>query len=188
MRTTSQHQIRFGNRRIDYRVVHSTAAQKLRVRVGPNGVDVIKPKARNADDILAFLDRNADWLMRQIDRVEKLAQVHRSEQLRIGEILYRGEPTAVRIQAPAKPTLRTTIHFEDGDIVIRQSQKVRTPIARTLEMWLRRQARSEIERHLSTLTARLREKPHRTYIMGQRTKWGNCSAKRNLSFTHQSVI
>jgi hypothetical protein len=45
MRTTSQHQIRLGGRQIDYRVIHSPVAQKLRVRVGPNGVDVVKPKA-----------------------------------------------------------------------------------------------------------------------------------------------
>src|SRR6516225_956250 len=142
MKTTTQHQVRLGNRRVEYRVIHSATAQKLRVRVGPHGVDVVKPRARNADDILVFLDQNADWLTRQIERIEKLGSVRRSEQLGIGEILYRGEPTTIRIERPAKPTSRSTVHFIHGNIVILQSTKSATPIGRTLELWLRRQARS----------------------------------------------
>jgi predicted metal-dependent hydrolase len=188
MRTTTQHQMRLGSRRIEYRVIHSPAAQKLRVRVGPNGVDVVKPKARNADEIFAFLDRNADWLMRQIERAEKLGRVRRSDQLRVGEILYRGEPTTIRIETPTKPAVHTTVHFSDGNIVIRRGRSSRTPVARTLERWLRGQARGQIEEHLAAVAARLRVKPHRTYIMGQRTKWGNCSTKRNLSFNWRLIL
>jgi predicted metal-dependent hydrolase len=188
MRTTTQHQIRLGGHHIDYRVIHSAAAQKLRLRVGPNGVDVIKPKARNADDILAFLDQSASWLLREIDRVERLGNLRRSEPLRVGQILFRGEPTAIRIELPAKPVARCTVQFVDHCIVIRPSRSSHTPIARVLERWLRKQARIRIEEHLSTVTARLRLKPHRTYIMGQRTKWGNCSTKRNLSFNWRLVL
>jgi predicted metal-dependent hydrolase len=188
MRTITQHQMRVGGRRIDYRVVHSPAAQKLRVRVGPNGIDVVKPKARSADEILTFLTRNANWLVRQIERAEKLDNVRRSDQLRVGEIIYRGEPAKIQIETLAKPASRSTVHIIGGNIVIRRGRASLTPIARTLELWLRRQARNKIEEHLSAITARLRLKPHRIYVMGQRTKWGNCSPKQNLSFNWRLIL
>lgn len=64
--------------------------------------------------------------------------------------------------------------FENGCIKIKCVR--RTPPTRTLENWLRRQARAEIERYLEAVTKRLRRSPGKLYIMDQRTKWGNCSS------------
>jgi predicted metal-dependent hydrolase len=72
--------------------------------------------------------------------------------------------------------------------VVRRGAASRTPIAKGLENWLRKQARIEITKHLKIVTARLRHQPRRVYIMGQRTKWGNCSAKTNLSFNWRLVL
>ena len=98
MKVATQHQIRLGGRRIDYRVVRSRAARKLRVRVGPNGVEVVQPAARNGEDVSAFLDSNERWILDQLQRVERLRSVRRPQQHRAGEILFRGEPTQLRIE------------------------------------------------------------------------------------------
>ena len=60
---------------------------------------------------------------------------------------------------------------------------------RTLEAWFRRQAREDITRRVDE---RRRQMPRtsfgRLYIMGQRTKWGGCSAYRNLSLNWRLVM
>jgi predicted metal-dependent hydrolase len=38
------------------------------------------------------------------------------------------------------------------------------------------------------LTSRLGQHPKRVYVMGQRTKWGNCSSLKNLSFNWRLIL
>jgi predicted metal-dependent hydrolase len=53
---------------------------------------------------------------------------------------------------------------------------------------LRKLARHAIQEQLESIAARLRVQPGRLYVMGQKTKWGNCSAKQNLSFNWRIVL
>ena len=148
----------------------------------------MQPAERNGEDVSAFLDRNGAWILDQLKRAERLRGVRRPIQRRAGEILFRGAPTQVRIEATESRVHGNSVTHADGKIVIRKGSGSRTPVERSLENWLRRQARAEIERQLSGITARLQRSPGRLYVMGQRTKWGNCSATRNLSFNWRLIL
>lgn len=188
MKTASLSHIRLDGRLIDYRVVDSKTARKLRVRVGPNGVEVVQPTSRNGTDVTGFLAANEAWILDQLERVKRLRNVRLPVQNRAGEILFRGEPTKLRIELTDTQARGNLVDFVDGEIVIRRGVQSHTPPASSLENWFRRQARAAIESHLAISTARLGHCPHRVYVMGQRTKWGNCSARRNLSFNWRLIL
>src|SRR5438093_6743831 len=97
MQSSTQHRIRLGGLVIDYRLVRSKAARKLRVRVGPNGVEVVQPSTRDGEEAAGFLAANRTWLLDQLQRAERLRGVYPKTRRRAGEILFRGEPTPVRI-------------------------------------------------------------------------------------------
>src|SRR5438128_849307 len=99
-----------------------------------------------------------------------------------GTILFRGFPTPVRIETSARRFGPNLVRQEADGLVILRGRSSPTPPARSLENWLRRQARRDIARHLGPVAARLKQAPNKVFVMGQRTKWGNCSALRNLSF------
>jgi len=173
---------------VDYRLVRSKAARKLRVRVGPDGVEVVHPVDRSGEEVSKFLVANGSWILNQLVRAERLRKVRRPVRRADGDVLFRGEPTRVRIETSQSRAASNTVRFVDGEIVISRGPRSRTPVWRSLEHWLRRQARREIDRHLAVVTARIGQTPQRVYVMGQRTKWGNCSSRRNLSFNWRLVL
>ena len=173
---------------VDYDVVVSKGARQTRVRVGPGGVEVVQPVGARDEDASAFLRRNESWVLAQLGRVTSLRALRRSVRRRCGEILYRGELTPVRVEFVDTRARGNCVSWRDGAIVVRRGPETQTPAARGLENWLRGQARSAIADYLPVVTARIGKEPARVYVMDQRTKWGNCSSRKNLSFNWRLIL
>ena len=105
-----------------------------------------------------------------------------------GEILYRGELTPVRVEFVDTKARGNRVVLSEGEIVVRRGPETQTPAVRGLENWLRGQARSAITDYLPAVTARIGKEPGWVYVMGQRTKWGNCSSRSNLSFNWRLIL
>lgn len=187
MKSGEHKTIEIQGRTVDYRIILSKGARQLRVRVGLNGVEVVQPASRRNGDATDFLRANGNWVTRQLDRIETLRGIRQPHPKGEGEILFRGRPTPLRIETVAKRS-GNKIVFNKGQVVLHRGTNSRTPLARSLENWLREQARQEIQKLLTPVIARLKVSHHRIYVMGQRTKWGNCSAKKNLSFNWRLVL
>lgn len=188
MQPSTQHRILLGGRVVHYRLVRSTSARKLRVRVGPDRVEVVQPRTRNREEVSKFLAANESWILEQFDRAERLRSVRCDAPIPVGSILFRGEPTRVRIETNHTRAAGNVVRLIGGEIVVSRGSSSRTPAARSLEHWLRREARRGIETHLAAVTSRLNQRPQRVYVMSQRTKWGNCSSRRNLSFNWRLIL
>src|SRR5438034_6415669 len=102
MKQASSQTIDLGPRRVDYRLVNSKTARKVRVRVGPNGIEVVKPPQRQQHEVTSFMRTNERWILDQLTRVERLGSIrrrkHRGDNT---EILFRGRRTKVRIESIA---------------------------------------------------------------------------------------
>ena len=188
MKAATLHSINLGGRKVEYRLVRSKTARKRRVRVGLAGVEVVQPAARDAGELEAFLVANEKWIIGQLERIERFRLVRKPQRNDTGEILYQGTPTPVCVEDVARRQGANKIVFEQGCIVIMRGRRSRTPPAKSLENWLRKQARTEIARHLDAVTRRLKRYPRKVYVMDQRTKWGNCSALHNLSFNWRLIM
>ena len=176
------------SRKIEYRVTRSEGARRLRVRVGPRGVQVIRPASRPVEEIAPFLRRNEAWILRQIERAEELNAIFSPPHGRRREILYRGESIPLRVVHSLNRGGQNQVKLQDGEILVVCAAGCRTEAAHSLENWLRKEARAAIRAQLEVILPRIKRSPGKLYVMEQRTKWGNCSALGNLSFNWRLIM
>lgn len=170
--------IRLNGRMVKYRVRRSSAATRRRLQVSPGGVVVVLPKDDPNDRAVKIIRQNAAWVTQEISALARRAKAV-SNSTSPMTMLLGGETVSVALR-PAGQSRLTTFEREERRLTI--SLPAGSDASAKLESWLRETARTEIAETIDRRAVEMGVQPRRIFIRGQRTKWGNCSRLRNLSF------
>lgn len=168
--------------------MHSAAAKKLRIKVGPDGVKVLLPEGRQVSEAEEFIAKNRAWVAEQLDRTHRMMAIRRPKEPVESCVLYRGESVRVVVVQDEHRRAPNQVLMEGDVITITAGPSSIAAASRSLENWMRKQARERIKCHVSNFKRRIKRSPNRIYVMSQRTKWGNCSSLGNLSFNWRLVM
>lgn len=139
-----------------------------------------------ASSAAEFLRENERWVVEQMDFVKRSAGSRLMRPPMTFSVL--GEDRHVCV-IEESTTRKFGIIVESLDaLTVRVPKEAGSVGARALERWLRRKARRAFAAALERRTRDMGLSHGRVYIMGQRTRWGSCSSRRNLSFNWRLVM
>lgn len=168
--------------------MRSATAKKVRIKVGLNGVVVVLPEGRDDRDASAFVNDRRAWVPEQVARINKLHGVRRPSTQSGGEILFRGRAAPLRIVRSQTWRGSNKVAFDRDTNMVTVTCKPHheTQPARSLESWLRKQARLTIGQHVADVGKPLRRTPNRIYVMdsaqsgGTARRWAICRSTGGL--------
>lgn len=172
-------------RTLTYTIKRSNRIRYVRLELRrQTGLTVVIPRFFDTDQISEILQSKINWIVSKLARYTEETPCPALE-LRDGSTVpYLGRALKVAVQAA-----------RDGDHVILEQDRLIVSVQPTadniepiIRQWYRAQALEFIERRAKELGTELGLSYKRLVIRSQKTRWGSCSHKGNLSFNWKLII
>lgn len=160
-------------------ILERKPVKHARIRVNESkSVRVIVPDSFSDQEIDALLNQKEKWIAEKLaffnDRKESIA-------LHSNQILFLGEKYSFYHFSE----LKRKVIISHEHKTIRSGLELLDPAK--LEKWYRKQARKIILERLETYSNKHGFVYNKVYIRAQKSKWGNCSRKKNLSLNWRLI-
>ncbi len=153
---------------VDYRNV-----KYMRLELKPDGhLLVVMPKKSTVKPVDFIMDKK-DWILRKFREINSYREL--SSNGNENKLLLYGRFYDLEI----KRGKYSVALFEDKIVV--SAPDGRNPYV-YLKNWIKKELGNELERYLSQYSSLMNVRFNRFLIKAHRSKWGSCSAKKNLNF------
>lgn len=168
--------------RVPYQVVRSEDATEPRIDVDIHEVKVVLPVDSDVSPT-TLLEENANWVIKKTRKYEQYREQAPVRRFDEGEQFpFLGHDFAVTIDET--PTDRIGTYR----IVLPRAEVESKGLKKTLREFYRTEAREVISERVSRYADEIGVEFESVTVRNQRTRWGSCSAKRNLNFNWRLVM
>ncbi len=178
--------ITLNGKTIPYIVKRSTRARhvRLEMRWGA-GLTVIIPRFYSIERLRDLLGEKQDWILHNFAKYSKEQRPSVRKEIKAGDVIPYLD-RELEVLTTEKSGKTNHVRLEPDRIIVSASSNKELNVV--LEQWYRIQAAKLIEERLEKWSDRLNVGYNRVTIRGQKTRWGSCSRKGNLSFNWKLLM
>jgi len=165
----------------------STRAKQVRLEIRrETGLTVVIPKSYKIGKLSSLLEIKQGWILSNLVKYKEVQSPPAERALKSGDIIpYLGKDLKVLTRQNDHNV--DSVELQKNTLVVSlKSADSRLNVA--LEQWYRMQAAKLIKERTDKLSALLGVSYNRIIIRGQKTRWGSCSRKGNLSFNWKLLM
>ncbi len=168
---------------LDLPVRYSPRARRMRLRVVPDGVELVLPQGMKPAAAADFVRRNATWVMRQQAGALETVVLSVGASVPIeGDMHAIAQPDSPSARGPAGERVAWR---GDGCLIVRGDP---AHVPRRVESWLRGHAADTIRPCAAAKAALIDRPPPPVSVRDQSSRWGSCSAAGRLNFSWRLVM
>jgi len=182
-----EQKITINGQSILYIVRRSTRAKQVRLEVRPRtGLTVVIPSSYNLKHLSTLLESKGKWILDKITKYKEIQSLPAQKENKTADVIsYLGRNLElVKRQNGNNPNCVT---LERNRLIVTIGS-ASSRLNSALEQWYRMQAVKLIKERTYRLSARMGLTYNRITIRGQKTRWGSCSRRGNLSFNWRLIM
>ena len=173
---------------ITYTVKRSLRARHVRLEVRrQTGLTVVVPYSYKIGQLPRLLESKERWISSNLARCDNFQSLYAEKELGRGDtVAYLGRD--LELVKRENHSEVDSVMLEGDTLVLSHRLFKNGVLELALEQWYRTEAARLINERADKLSSQMGSHYKRIVIRGQKTRWGSCSHKKNLSFNWKLIM
>jgi len=183
-----ERKITVNSQTISYIIKRSARAKHVRLEVRrQTGLTVVIPHSYKIGQLPGLLESKERWISSSLARCSNFQSPYAEKELGSGDTVpYLGRD--LKLVKRENHSEIDSVTLEGDTLAVSHGLFKNGVLELALEQWYRMQAAKLINERAEKQSARLGLTYNRIVIRGQKTRWGSCSHKGNLSFNWKLIM
>jgi predicted metal-dependent hydrolase len=161
----------------------SKRAKYLQLKVSTRGVEIVLPFRCPFSEATRLLESKKHWLETELSKLKPPQPLEPPASLYLGAL-----QEFWTVHYEPKESVARLVEKSDQTLVIRGQFNQDVKWQKLLQRWLKKKAQVFLPPLLQAMSTKSELKFNEVSIRGQRTRWGSCSAHKNINLNYQILF